>query len=1365
MGSAGDDEEPNSLARNSITDIRDTETQSFDAQSPSSLSSGENLKDGNTDEFHLLQNTVPFDDTIPLENSLCETQLMNLDGDTQVLDNLDCVENVTTRLSDECETEVVTDSGSGGTDRTEVWSDADGLSDDDSARRVGGDFVDLEKLQHNPLCTQGVKDFVMDSDASSNERHSSGLHVSTAPQLHQAATKPRPGFVYRGFTSIRVASLRASGLAAHKVTPKETYSESVSIPTNTQSGKEHIIKDNGAYGIRDPSSIGIKTREVDRDNDIWKCNGSMKGSWDESKRRVGNSTVRKLFTQDTLAENKVLTSNAESTDDGRDLPKFHACDHEFAGLDYVESQEPGELSQAHALDIVDRFLSVNNVELFQEVNPGKTTRRKSPPFSSAKGTHSLARRANLRYPVGGIGIFDWVDSREDEGGGDLFSRRKAAFFDGRGHGRGSFTQPQKPRSLDFKRGRGIVDEIRVKGERLNLHKKMMGIIHSDSRLMLHDSKENDKIVQVSEMKIKKNLVKQLDEQLNVESSGQQLEACGVSRDMLGILDVGFDTQIAADSTEALFCGGPASHDAEDAYQGIQNVPGVSPKGVTKNNDCLKRVSPKKRACSSDSRGITRQSKRTKRLDTKLSNEASISFQKRSKKPRGGLDPEFVKAKVKKAKLMADQQLYSGTSANEIESSGRRFEQQKAETVDKDRIKEVDRCHSSSTTNGHLSFSKEQLEDEYLIFTPIAHRTRQRSAVNPLKRTDSLANDSGVGTNGLTELGVLKDKRKGSSIGANALTASSLVGKRYKLRSSQTGEVINNKLNQQEQPDLVMASPTSCVKRDALSYPRGRRTRQNMSGHSNGSGNLYDPFMVADVEEADGQSNTRHKRSNSDVRITSINLDMKRKTRSSTFPHPLSSSSQKSPEGRLLKQNQDEPGSVNAVVKMVATVSCGKRDALCLPRGRITHQNMSGHSNGAGNLDGPSTLVDGEVANVQSITRPKKLKNDVGSTSVNLDTRRKTRSSVYPHLLSSTSEKNPERSLLKQNLDEHGSPVNVTCNLVGTKASRHSSRKGDADTIPMAESAEADVKLEVSPKGKVKPSGLVCSTPVNCTTPINVASPVCMGNEYHKQSYKRNLSRPSLRKQLNIVDATEAVPTPALKDMTRTRDMTHVRVLFSHHLDEDIIKQQKKILARLGVSIASSISDATHFVTDKFVRTRNMLEAIALGKLVVTHLWLESCGQASSFINEKNYILRDARKEKEIGFSMPVSLVQACRCPLLQGKRVLITPNTKPGKELIASLVKAVHGQAVERIGRSAMKDDKIPNDLLILSCEEDYAICVPFLEKGAAVYCSELLLNGIVTQKLEYERHCIFMDHVKRTRSTIWLRKDGNRFLPVSKRQ
>ncbi|KAG5130908.1 hypothetical protein JHK84_037305 [Glycine max] len=308
-------------------------------------------------------------------------------------------------------------------------------------------------------------------------------------------------------------------------------------------------------------------------------------------------------------------------------------------------------------------------------------------------------------------------------------------------------------------------------------------------------------------------------------------------------------------------------------------------------------------------------------------------------------------------------------------------------------------------------------------------------------------------------------------------------------------------------------------------------------------------------------------------------------------------------------------------------------------------------------------------------------------------------------------------------------------------------------------------LDESPRERYKSSDLASATPAKCKTPANDASPVCMGDEYYKQSCNRNLSRSckELHRELqSLRDIRSELLTPS-KDSRKRRDMTDVRILYSHHLDEDIVKHQKKILARLGVSVASSIADATHFIANQFVRTRNMLEAIAFGKPVVTHLWIESCGQASCFIDERNYILRDVKKEKELGFSMPVSLAHAIQHPLLKGRRVLVTTNTKPSKEIVSNLTRAVQGQVVEKVGRSVFKGDTISDDLLILSCEEDYASCVPFLEKGAMVYSSELLLNGIVTQKLEYQRHRLFADIVKKTRSTLWLKRDDRTFIPVTK--
>ncbi|KAJ9543198.1 hypothetical protein OSB04_022905 [Centaurea solstitialis] len=233
-----------------------------------------------------------------------------------------------------------------------------------------------------------------------------------------------------------------------------------------------------------------------------------------------------------------------------------------------------------------------------------------------------------------------------------------------------------------------------------------------------------------------------------------------------------------------------------------------------------------------------------------------------------------------------------------------------------------------------------------------------------------------------------------------------------------------------------------------------------------------------------------------------------------------------------------------------------------------------------------------------------------------------------------------------------------------------------------------------------------------------------------------------RKQLGF---TESLPDFSSKDLRRRRNKVEIRVLFSQSLEDDVVKQLRKIMRKLGISLAKDCSDATHYVSDRFARTKKMLEAMAFGKPIVTPLWLESCEEAKCIIDEKNYILRDAKKEKEIGFSMPISLNHARACPLLKDQRVFITPNVEPDRQMVENLVKAVHGEVMENIHQASMECNS-SGDLIILSCEEDYEACVPFLDKGVAVYSSELLLNGIIIQKLEYARHQLFNEHVKMKR-------------------
>ncbi|KAH7835960.1 hypothetical protein Vadar_031451 [Vaccinium darrowii] len=401
----------------------------------------------------------------------------------------------------------------------------------------------------------------------------------------------------------------------------------------------------------------------------------------------------------------------------------------------------------------------------------------------------------------------------------------------------------------------------------------------------------------------------------------------------------------------------------------------------------------------------------------------------------------------------------------------------------------------------------------------------------------------------------------------------------------------------------------------------------------------------------------------------------------------------------------------------------KFTAWSYPRGKRTHRNVPCHSKGVSDICPPSALVKEEKGGEDSMDIHKK-------SQVNSET------TCYSTESHKNSQRNSETNCFSFYVRRKRRSSACAHQLQASTAKQCEEKSGELDHEVFSSSADAaneSIELNILSNGNAELSLSKCPSPVNFTEGINLVPAIRDANEKGNQFLNRKLSRLPLTKELISLRFSGSLPNFTSKALRQRRDMANVRVLFSHNLDEDTIKQQKKILVRLGSSVASCCADATHFIADRFVRTRNMLESIALGKPVVTQLWLDSCGQASCFIDEKNYILRDAKKEKEIGFSMPVSLAHSRQHPLLKGRRVIVTPNIRPSNEIIVSLVKAVHGQVVDRM-EAAMTYEMIPVDVLILSCDQDYELCAPFLNIGAAVYSSELLLNGIIIQKLEFER-------------------------------
>ncbi|MQL73784.1 hypothetical protein Taro_006134, partial [Colocasia esculenta] len=1103
----------------------------------------------------------------------------------------------------------------------------------------------------------------------------------------------------RSFTEVRAAALRASGLAAAcSTTPRTLDADHIpsfcsNLPSEEQDECVGLMKERGQF-IDSRSCVPNLVVGI-QNSDNCMQNGHTK----QVKNKSGNLTVRKLNFEEAIS--RKYESTVKMMDNGNsDTPHSPVCIHFLSGLSYVDSQEPGEQSQADALDAVDKFLSINDVGLSQDANPRKPCVMMTPLVSSAKGTHCLAQMGR-GSPVGKAGVFDWVDTLEDEGGGDFFFKRKDLFFGKSKHIKKSLTNPQST--------------INKMGKHEGVHPKTdtdkMNLTSLETRL----NQDICRKTWVSQVPINNITCKEINGQLNEEPSMQQLQETHVERGEESVHDIGPDTQIAAEAMEALVCGPLfVGHEQQSAQPNTGNVvEGTNIRATRKktSSSCMLQT---KRGTTADIGGgscSTRRSNRIKTLHMEANLHDSSSSKgslthlklKRDQRKKETRDSEDGRIEKLLCKLKSTKCKLNGNSSESFGADKVHGKLQRSSTsvmvdaidkqVSESAKAEMDECvkqivesvsneldsrASSLVLEDQVYFSKQVVHrGNSLCVTPVAHRTRKRK-VYAAERLGTVS----------TYEETRKDSAEAKTIPANRKLAR-IVADATELLSDQGKGSSRMNISSEFDVQKVTTLPEKQCSRNALSgdiivHRKQRTARKSKSGNNDQAVKPKDPSLPRHVTQAVGpcplQQDNLTLFENANVRLKSVK-DM------------LKLDSAISPS---------ETDMTNAGVKG-SLVASGVRTRSFVKSHPYTSERDSRQG------------LEGDIS--------------TGAGFFNL------------------------RHSTDMN-EEHLQEVEHKGSL--SSASFHVNH--GIQLLSEVEDAKDDAKLLGDPKEK--PSGSISIAQQKLR-----GSPVCTSMELLKVSQKRKgLSKALIARELIRLESPEAASSLGFKDLRRRRDITSIRVCFSHHLDDDIIKHQKKILVRLGVSIVTIVSDATHFIADKFVRTRNMLEAMAAGKPVVTHLWLESCGQASCFIDEKNYILRDARKEKEIGFSMPASLAHARQRPLLQGKRVFVTANVKPDMKLVADLAMAAQGQPIERLGRSAIKDDKLLDDLLVISCEEDFAICKPLLEKGAEVFSSELLLNGIVVQKLEYDRHRLFLDHVKRTRSSVWLRSENsNRFLSVTR--
>uniref|UniRef100_A0A8B9X419 PAX-interacting protein 1 n=1 Tax=Bos mutus grunniens TaxID=30521 RepID=A0A8B9X419_BOSMU len=250
-------------------------------------------------------------------------------------------------------------------------------------------------------------------------------------------------------------------------------------------------------------------------------------------------------------------------------------------------------------------------------------------------------------------------------------------------------------------------------------------------------------------------------------------------------------------------------------------------------------------------------------------------------------------------------------------------------------------------------------------------------------------------------------------------------------------------------------------------------------------------------------------------------------------------------------------------------------------------------------------------------------------------------------------------------------------------------------------------------------------------PLKVSSELLMGVRLPpkpKQNEVTNVQPSSKRARI------EDIPPPTKK---LTPELTPF-VLFTG-FEPVQVQQYIKKLYILGGEVAESAQKCTHLIASKVTRTVKFLTAISVVKHIVTPEWLEECFKCQKFVDEQNYLLRDAEAEVLFSFSLEESLRRAHASPLFKAKYFYITPGICPSLSTMKAIVECAGGKVLSRQPsfRKLMehKQNKSLSEIVLISCENDLHLCREYFARGIDVHNAEFVLTGVLTQTLDYESY------------------------------
>ncbi|KPV77619.1 uncharacterized protein RHOBADRAFT_41614 [Rhodotorula graminis WP1] len=192
-------------------------------------------------------------------------------------------------------------------------------------------------------------------------------------------------------------------------------------------------------------------------------------------------------------------------------------------------------------------------------------------------------------------------------------------------------------------------------------------------------------------------------------------------------------------------------------------------------------------------------------------------------------------------------------------------------------------------------------------------------------------------------------------------------------------------------------------------------------------------------------------------------------------------------------------------------------------------------------------------------------------------------------------------------------------------------------------------------------------------------------------------------------------------------------IISTGLQLDKTSPDIKALKSLGATWTDRPSEATHLVVKGISRTEKFLCCLPFAPKIVDKRWIDACVSAKKLVDEAPYLLKDKKKEAEIGDTLEAILARARKGKLFGGRSVYVTRQVQPDCATMQRILQAAGAVVhVKDLSRTLKKIADEPDALVISTPadrrEWDKLVQPPY---SRPVYSVEAVFASVMHMDLE----------------------------------